>query len=487
MRVCCESATALDLWDGHPAGEPVAGEPATGVTFGGFGDAEAILRVAFSFRGHAEAQRSLDASRDGFDAVAARAADAWSRRIAAAEIETDDEDLKVCFDTALYRCLQKPVDLTGQSPWWAGDSPCVADVATLWDQYKTLVPLHCTLWPDLAANLINGLLEWAERHGGSFPNGIILEPDQERFAGQATGLACLSIRDAHLRGVEGVDYRRALRVMRASFETGRAGDFARDGRAHHPTHTLDLAQAAHATARLARDLDDRATEEAMVPLAGYWRNAYDADTGLLREADYYEGSHWNYAFRLHHAMEERIALAGGPERFGERLDHFFGFGAEPLPRPVIGTPKAELTRQLEVGRFEGLNNEPDMETMHAYRWIDRPERTEQILDAIFTHRFGNGRGGLPGNDDSGGLSSWFVWSTLGLFPVAGRDLLIRGKMRARSATLRLPGDREVRLPLPPATGWKLRADTLKSVAEALPEATSRATMTGQASADPSVR
>ncbi len=399
-----------------------------------------------------------------FEVIAARASDVWAARLSAIVIDTDDEDLSVKFDTALYRCLLKPVNLTGQSPWWEGDSPCVADVATLWDQYKTLVPLLCTFWPDLAANLINGLLEWADCHGGMFPNGIILEEGPDRFAEQARGLACLNIYDAYLRGVPGVDYHRALRLMAANFDTEAGRDFCRVGRCPHPTHTLDLAHAAYATSALADALGYRKTATRFEPLAANWRNAYDPATGLLLDGQYYEGSKANYSFRLQHAMPQRIALAGGPDRFVQLLDHFFGFGQPPLARPVLDTPKDELNRQLALGRFEGLNNEPDMETMHAYRWAGRSDRTEAILDAIFKYQFATGRGGLPGNDDSGGLSSWFVWNTLGLFPVTGQNLLLQGKMRARGATLHLPKNQKLMLPLPESSETSLPANALAAAA-----------------------
>jgi putative alpha-1,2-mannosidase len=77
-----------------------------------------------------------------------------------------------------------------------------------------------------------------------------------------------------------------------------------------------------------------------------------------------------------------------------------------------------------LNRFEGLNNEPDMEVPWAYHYAGRPDRTAEIVHAALTWQFGTGPGGLPGNDDSGGLSSWYVWASLGLFPVAGQNLFL---------------------------------------------------------------
>ena len=92
-----------------------------------------------------------------------------------------------------------------------------------------------------------------------------------------------------------------------------------------------------------------------------------------------------------------------------------------------------------LNRFEGLNNEPDMEAPWAYHYAGRPDRTAEIVHAALTWQFGTGAGGLPGNDDSGGLSSWYVWASLGLFPLAGQSLfLVNAPAFGRSA-LRVDG------------------------------------------------
>ncbi|MCW2810735.1 MAG: hypothetical protein JWP61_1193, partial [Friedmanniella sp.] len=84
----------------------------------------------------------------------------------------------------------------------------------------------------------------------------------------------------------------------------------------------------------------------------------------------------------------------------------------------------ELAAGYALNRFEGLNNEPDMEVPWAYHYVGRPDRTAEVVHAAINNQFGLGRGGLPGNDDSGGLSSWYVWASLGLFPIAGQSLYL---------------------------------------------------------------
>ena len=92
-----------------------------------------------------------------------------------------------------------------------------------------------------------------------------------------------------------------------------------------------------------------------------------------------------------------------------------------------------------LGRFEGLNNEPDMEAPWAYYYAGRPDRTAEVVHAAIQQQFGTGRGGLPGNDDSGGLSSWYVWASLGLFPVAGQNLFLIGPPSFAESRIRVLG------------------------------------------------
>jgi putative alpha-1,2-mannosidase len=94
-----------------------------------------------------------------------------------------------------------------------------------------------------------------------------------------------------------------------------------------------------------------------------------------------------------------------------------------------------------LNRFEGLNNEPDMEAPWSYHYAGRPDRTAEIVHSALTWQFGTGPGGLPGNDDSGGLSSWYVWASLGLFPVAGQSLFLVNAPAFNRAALHV-GDRE---------------------------------------------
>ena len=139
-------------------------------------------------------------------------------------------------------------------------------------------------------------------------------------------------------------------------------------------------------------------------------------------------------------MEERVALAGGKERFAELLVTFFGFNGESVEQlTYIGAGKDIDAKNYH--RFEGFNNESDMEAPYAYLYAGRHDRTCEIIRAGMKYMFTRGRGGLPGTNDSGGLSSCYVWNALGLFPVAGQDLILIGSPIVNEATLLLPNNK----------------------------------------------
>jgi putative alpha-1,2-mannosidase len=177
----------------------------------------------------------------------------------------------------------------------------------------------------------------------------------------------------------------------------------------------------------------------MEDLARRWQNAFAAD-GLLKDSTFYEGTKWNYSFRLLHDMAGRIRLAGGDAAFVELLDTFFGVGAEPVRQPGVAPSPAEMAAGAALGRFEGFNNEPDMEAPYAYLYAGRHDRVCEIVRAGLEQCFGDTPGGMVGNDDSGGMSSWYVWNALGLFPVAGQDVFLIGSPLFEAARLRVAED-----------------------------------------------
>ncbi|HEY5247145.1 MAG TPA: glycoside hydrolase domain-containing protein, partial [Dermatophilaceae bacterium] len=357
-----------------------------------------------------------------FESRRAATAATWRENLGAISVESPSRDRQTVFSTALYHSLIKPCMAPDESPFWPTGGPFAFDIATMWDIYRTQLPLLTALMPDRAVELAQALLHIAEEEG-NLPIGYRMARGADHFFRQASALVQTFLADLCQLGLE-VDWEWALVHMHTDLRRMYGEDFLLRGEVHPISHTLDLAFGYWCTSKIADHVGDRALVAEFAPLAACWENAFDPRTGLLKESTFYEGGKWNYSFRLVHDMAARIALAGGDEAFVGLLDEFFGFGAEAVTQPGARPGVEEIARGYALNRFEGLNNEADMEAAWCYQYAGRPDRTADIVHAVVHNQFGTGLGGLPGNDDSGGLSSWYVWATLGLFPVAGQSLFL---------------------------------------------------------------
>ncbi|MDD4774304.1 MAG: glycoside hydrolase family 92 protein, partial [Eubacteriales bacterium] len=276
------------------------------------------------------------------------------------------------------------------------------------------------LFPDMRKITLETFLA-VMKHCGILPHNLMLDANVGIEVQQARCLAQHVIADAYFRG--GADSVPAADLIAASVKDifrPEYADFTRSGRCARATHQLDMAEACRSVAIIARESGDGGTADMLNALYEHRLGCFDPD-GLMRaDSAYYEGNRWNYSFRLMHDMEGRIALCGR-EKFAAYLDRFFGF-----------------THAGDTGaRFEGYNNETDMEAPYAYHYLGNRERLCRVLRAGMTYMFTGGRGGIPGNNDSGALSSCYVWNALGIFPVSGQDKMLIGTPVIKKATLHL--------------------------------------------------
>ena len=326
--------------------------------------------------------------------------------------------------TALYHSLIKPCFGDDESPFWPAPGPFAFDVCTMWDIYKTQIPLLMAITPNRAADLLESLIRVCEEEG-NFPIGYRMARGADRFFRQASALAHTALADAHSLALGGLDWTWALVHMEADLRRLYGEDFFEHGVVHPITHTLDLAYAHHCTAKVARALGDKRLADDLDARSRLVGQRLRPDHRAAARLGVLRGRQ----VELLVPAAARHARADRPRRRRRgvrrdarrvlRLRRRAGDPARPPPRCPRRWPPG-----YGLNRFEGLNNEPDMEAPWAYHYAGRPDRTAEVVHAALTWQFGTGAGGLPGNDDSGGLSSWYVWASLGLFPIAGQSLFL---------------------------------------------------------------
>ncbi len=391
-------------------------------TFGVFieTDGETVeTRVSVSIKNATFAQADLAVDEGGFDTVRNAAYEKWNEALSRISIETDDERQKNIFYSNLYHTLIKPCSRSEESPLWEDKAFCV-DFATMWDIYKTQLPLVFSLYPEISKEIVETII-LSGLHTGQLPHTFLLTKGCHVPSDQACMLAEHSLADAYFRGIP-ADWKAALRAIVKDLKREHYADIIAGVIPNRLTHFLDVCEACAAVADIAESQNETALAEELYTFAATWTDAYDPATGYIYEDhDYYEGNYRNYSFRLLRDMDKRIELAGGVEAFVKQLDNFFGFTQE----------------DEHSGCFEGFNNESDMETPYAYHYAKRYDRLCEVLAAGEDSMFTTGRGGLPGNNDSGGTSSCHIWNCLGIFPVTGQNLMLIGFPKYEKAVLKL--------------------------------------------------
>lgn len=410
------------LWiDNAPVSENQVHLEKTEKNFGALFEIEgatAETKVAFSLVSVEKALETLDTAPD-FETARENASREWEKRLSNIELYgVSDEDREI-FYSNYYHSLIKPCGWNNESFLWDESETFYLDFATLWDVYKTQTPLLFALHGDVGRGIAKTLMRFGRERGKLF-NALLLSSNMNIEATQACCLGCYVLYDAYVYGlidekdVDGMFL--AVRNEVGQYESG-----IKDGSFEKTTKLLDCTLISAAFAELAKELERADDYEYFSDVAKYWTDAFSED-GLLKENyPYYEGNRWNYSFRFVRDIQKRIAVGGGMGKLLSQLDAFFAFNDD----------------NEMIDRFEGFNNETDMETPYFYHYVGRYDRLTALLKECTDTCFKTGRDGLPGNNDSGGLSACYIWNFLGLFPISGQDVLYVGYPKAERSVLHL--------------------------------------------------
>jgi predicted alpha-1,2-mannosidase len=195
--------------------------------------------------------------------------------------------------------------------------------------------------------------------------------------------------------------------------------------------TLEYAFDDWSIAQLAKKLNRQDVYETFSKRAQNWRNVYDASIGFMRPRlsdgsfktafdalktdgqGFIEGNTWNYSLYVPQDPAAMIQLMGGKKRFTAHLDSLFTMH---LPDEFFAETE-DITRDGIIGNYVH-GNEPAHHVAYLYNWTDAPWKTQERVRMILKNQYHNGSAGLGGNDDCGQMSAWYIFSTLGFYPVA---------------------------------------------------------------------
>lgn len=410
---------------------------------------EAIeVKLGISFVSIENARQNLNAEQPGFafEDTRQKAVQAWDQLLDKVQLEASGPDQlnqKTIFYTALYHSLIHPniiQDVNGDYPLMgqaAAGKNGVGNtggknrysVYSLWDTNRNLHPLLSLLYPALQNDMLQSAVAMAAESGW-LPKWELYGMETQVMVGDP---ATAMIADSYLRGIRNFDVETAYKAMVRAAEQADNNPLRPENKDYlklgyvpvddegpydgSVSTSLEYYLADFNLAQLAGALGKTADQQKYLARSGNYRKLFDASTGMLRPKKrngewlspynpelgrnfepapgYIEGNAWNYRFYVPHDTPGLIKQLGGQDTFLQQLDLTFS-----------------------SGNFD-MANEPDITYPFLYHFVEGQSwRSSQRVQQLIAQHYHNSPGGIPGNDDTGTLSAWLVFSMLGVYPLS---------------------------------------------------------------------
>jgi predicted alpha-1,2-mannosidase len=398
------------------------------------------VKVGLSFVSTANAQTNVDQEDHGwnFEAVQQEARAAWNEHLSAIQVTGGTLEEQQVFYTALYHTLFHPNVFSDVNGQYMGFDQKVHTASGYtqyenfpgWDMYRSLIALLALLDPRATSDMMQSLVADAEQGGGGLPRWQVANDNSGGMVGDSQDAV---IATSYAFGARHFDTEAALAAMVAgasqpdihsSHYVAREGlsDYLSNGYVSTDTLqygsasiTLEYAIDDFAIAQFAHDLDRMDIYQTYLKRSSNWQNVFNPATGYIepRHADktfvdnfnpmsdvgFVEGDSADYTWMVPQDLGGLFDSMGGDANAIKRLDEHF--------------------TQLNAGSsssYAYMGNEPEFEVPWEYDAAGAPYRTQDVVRRIETQLFNNTPGGLPGNDDGGAMSSWYVFAAMGLYP-----------------------------------------------------------------------
>lgn len=402
-----------------------------------------------------------------FEKVKAQAQAEWNKELNKINIGASEDD-KVNFYTSMYHAFINPTtygDVNGQYKGLdqnvhTADGFTNYTTFSLWDTYRALHPFFNIVQPSRNNDMVKSMMAHYDQ------SALKMLPVWSHYANDnwcMSGYHSVSVvADAIIKGVYNGDPEKALE---ACIVTSNHRDYEGIGKyidlGYIPaelsgtsvSNVLEYAYDDWAIAQIAKKLNKTSVYEEYTKRSQNWKNVYDERIGFMRPkmADgtfkkdfdtksthgqgFIEGNTWNYSFFVPQDPNALIELMGGKTRFAKRLDTLFTMH---LPDEFFADTE-DITREGIIGGYVH-GNEPAHHVAYLYNWAGQPWKTQERVRMILKMQYKSTPDGLGGNDDCGQMSAWYMFSSLGFYPVSpGSDEYSLGSPAVKSATLSLEG------------------------------------------------
>ncbi|MFJ5516606.1 GH92 family glycosyl hydrolase [Streptomyces griseoluteus] len=441
-------------------GRPVAGKGAGGYVEFAPGEGPVNVKVGISYVSQEAAEANLRAENGphrSFDAVRDAARAAWRERLGAVRVGGGTDAERTTFYTALYHALFHPNVISDADGRYRGSDGKVhrvgrghrAQYGTFsgWDVYRDQVQLLTLLDPRTGSDIAQSLYELASQNGGVWDRWLHNAGGTHVMNGDPSPSALAGI---HAFGGTGFDLEGALKSLVKAATVPTEQDLSAAGKpvlsvGQRPSldkylklhympsvsnawggaaETLEMSTADFSLSQLAAAAGEKRTEKQFAERAQWWQNnfniAADSTGGYIanRKADgswvtgftpdtgngFVEGSAAQYTWMVQHNPAGLFAALGGTDQALARLDSFFH------------TADGKWAFTGQGGAKSEMDNEPSINVPYLYAYAGAPYKTQETVRAAMRQLWSTGPGGIPGNDDLGAMSAWYVFSAMGMYP-----------------------------------------------------------------------
>ena len=165
---------------------------------------------------------------------------------------------------------------------------------------------------------------------------------------------------------------------------------------------------------------------------GEWRTPFNPRSSNHRNDDYCEGTAWQWTWFVPHDIPGLVNLMGGEDAFVGKLDSLFTVSSQ-LEGEATSADITGLIGQYAHG------NEPSHHITHMYNYVNRPWRTQELVDSVLYNQYFNAPDGLSGNEDCGQMSAWYILNSMGFYQVCpGKPVYSIGRPLFEEVTINLP-------------------------------------------------
>jgi len=387
----------------------------------------------------------------------------WNKELGKIAIDTKDAEAKKIFYTSLYHTMIDPAlfnDANGE--YWGPDKQTHKatfqnyTIFSLWDTYRALNPLYTIIQPERVNDMVNTMLAIYQQQGklpiwhlaGNETNlmpgmsgvQIVAEAYLKGYRGFDTALAFEAVQHTSLRDEFGLNYVKSITYIpnnKIQESVAKAMEYCiSDG----------------SIALMAKQMGKADDAALFTKRSHYYRNYFDSTTRFFRGKneqgewnqsfapgrtshpwidDYCEGNAWQYTWLVPQDVEGLIKLLGGDTAFVNRLDEFFKLKIE-------FDPKSPPDISGMIGQY-AHGNEPGHHTTYLYAYAGQQWKTAEKVRYILKNLYANTTDGISGNEDCGQMSAWYIFSSLGFYPVfPASGAYVLGSPLFDKATIQLP-------------------------------------------------